>query len=554
MKYPFVIIISLYICSSIFAQRIYPERPYEPIEFEDLKPIWYQTYFDSTATSLDTMDGYNIMINPTDIPDLIEGDYIYSAVYLRNLYEKTGTYISKRNLNTGELIWITRYGLPDGPRQELMRLMYFNKEGKLEVFSQLKPNPLGTDPVWVIGYNYMKHTKRIYEPDTGELLYYDHPDYDEEGFFLTTFYYFGRSTSFFREGDSIRCIKLFKQDSTKNYSVDYMSTLMDYKSKNENLLIDTLIMTHTACAGYAFKANNPFRFTENEYLFLEANTKDKRLLFRYTDKNMHVQEEFYTDSIGEKANEAYLYQVSADHQKFLVVNTVRPDFFSKYLEILVFDRQANLLQKTTLPEGYSNGAFDVLEWDEENQSIKMIASKLNYSTPKTVRTSLDILYLDKFGELTIAKKMYFTDSLRFILSPVSRKIGKDKYLLKFIESSMYIDESEYAQADHAAKAYSYMLVDQSYFDITLNSNEIENPKVKIYPNPSSGKLILEIENYNNSYIFNIFNLQGQAIFSKPIDSYRRFETDLGYLPSGIYPFTISNNNEVIFEGKWIKTN
>ncbi len=199
----------------VVAQTLLPRRPYESISFVDVHPDWYKTFFDSTTISLDTMDGYNIMIKPTDIPDIIDGGYMYSVVYLRNLYEMIGTYICKRDLSTGETIWLTRYGLVDNPRQEIARNMFINQNGNLEVFSQLKPNPLGTEPWWLVGFQNFKHTKRIYDVSDGSLLFYDHPDYNDVGYFVSNFNYFNRSSTFFREDEKWRCIQMFK-DSTDN--------------------------------------------------------------------------------------------------------------------------------------------------------------------------------------------------------------------------------------------------------------------------------------------------------------------------------------------------
>ena len=104
---------------------------------------------------------------PTDVPDIIEGDFLYSVIYRTGKREAfTGTYLTKRNLHTGELIWQTRYGYPEDPRQEVARLMYINSEGNIETINQVKRDKYLVNKCTFGYYNFI-HSKRIFEKESG---------------------------------------------------------------------------------------------------------------------------------------------------------------------------------------------------------------------------------------------------------------------------------------------------------------------------------------------------------------------------------------------------
>ena len=80
-------------------------------------------------------------------------------------------------------------------------------------------------------------------------------------------------------------------------------------------------------------------------------------------------------------------------------------------------------------------------------------------------------------------------------------------------------------------------------NLTVPENEII--KTIIYPNPSSG--IINFSSDMEDEIIEIFNLNGQIILNKIIDSSNSVELDL---PSGIY-FLRSNTKSGIYNSKLI---
>ncbi len=329
---------------------------------------------------------------------------------------------------------------------------------------------------------------------------------------------------------------------------------MDYDSQIEDLTFDTLDIEDIALSAHALKSNNPYRISENEFLFLEADRLNNRLLFKYSDKHMKVSEEYFTDSIGISVDGAYLFQVSKDHEKFLIVNIIKPVFEPGHLEILIFDRFANILKKVKMPLGYANSSFEIMDWDEKNHTMKILATKFNFedNDPKSVRTSLDVLYVNSNDEVTIEKKIFASDSLRYIGQIVCEEYLEDKYLIKFEETSIYFDELDKLKIDYRAKAISYMMVDKSYFDIEVNTEETHRKDFILYPNPSNGQFTIELSGCPSNSKIMISNLRGELVHYDIISYSDFYTTDLVDLLPGIYTFIVSFDGSILCSGKWIK--
>ena len=73
-------------------------------------------------------------------------------------------------------------------------------------------------------------------------------------------------------------------------------------------------------------------------------------------------------------------------------------------------------------------------------------------------------------------------------------------------------------------------------------------KLKFYPNPSSGRIHIELVNNEIMQAVEVYSLIGKSIFQKENPSQ---QLDIGFLPQGIYIIEISTNNG-IRRGKLIK--
>jgi Secretion system C-terminal sorting domain len=531
IKYFYLYILFL-ISINIQGQTDPPFYPYAPLIFPDLKPIWYEVNFDSSIIG-DSTDGYNYFFIPTDVPDLIDDEFIYSTFYKYGRKELfSGTYIIKRNIYTGQLIWQAKYGFPDDPRQEVARLMYFNKENELEVISQVKPYPYLTKP-WNFEYKDFIHSKRIYNLQNGELLVHDKPDYNDTTLYKTRMDYYNRNSMFFKEGDSIR---YFQLEKIPNYFIfDFRGGLINYNSKVKEVTIDTLVSTYVPCFNSDFYQTNPSRLGENEYLFIETtDSSDGKLFLRYTDKNLRVKQEYLSDSIGNISRDFQLHRISNDGERYLIINPVIKDnniFEPRIYEIVILNKEGKLLFKASLNYMYS-ALFDVLQWNEDN-SMKIIAPRAHLTTDtSSYHLSLDLLNVDKNGNVILEKKMVATDSLRYMNTISHHKLKDNKFLLKFREGSLkQFGNSNY---DNNAIAIGQMLIDGSFFNINTGTVDIiPELEVNVYPSPTTYNIKIEfLETFYGD--ISLYNSLGNLIKTNKENKIIETYFDLSDLPQGIY--------------------
>ncbi len=89
-------------------------------------------------------------------------------------------------------------------------------------------------------------------------------------------------------------------------------------------------------------------------------------------------------------------------------------------------------------------------------------------------------------------------------------------------------------------------IDSIYIDIILSSNELtNNPTVSLYPNPNNGIFNLKfLTNKSQDLTMDIYNIQGQNIYSEKIKSTLNFnkEINITNLAKGVYYLKIRSEN------------
>lgn len=85
-------------------------------------------------------------------------------------------------------------------------------------------------------------------------------------------------------------------------------------------------------------------------------------------------------------------------------------------------------------------------------------------------------------------------------------------------------------------------INNNCFYTDINKNEA-NESIKIYPNPASTFVIVDIQ-VDEKYIISIQNIYGQQVYSKICDN-DKTNIDLSSFPVGIYVVTIQYNNSII---------
>lgn len=529
----------LFYTYNVFCQGSPPKKPYTKLTYPELNIIWYEVNYDSTMIS-DTSDAYNSFSLTPGVQEIIDDNFLYSSFYLYGKFEAfTGTYITKRDLRTGKMIWKIRYGFPLDPRQEIVRLMYINKDGNLETINQVKREPYLTNQ-WKSSYTTFVHSKRIFDLETGEQIFHDIPVYNDSNYFFTKIESFSTSSSFFREKDSIRYFALIKDPRPDTFLFHMYGSLINYNSKKNEVVTNQLSpVKHGFSNMLDYNLTNPTRLNDNEFLFIEyidENPEDG-IMLRFTDKEMNVVEEAASsEDMGYATGLVQLHMVSEDQQRFLFFNSVPsadPLAQQNQLDILILDRNAKLMRKVELSHKYAR-SLEILEWNDDNSMIVIGNRVYGSSATGDFRVGLDVIYIDSEGKVSIVKTYYATDPLKNFT--VAKKLIKqaDKYLLKFAESSFYENSFGTKSNDYNAKAVSYMLVDAASFKINTSTNEnISELDVSLYPNPSRDYISLDfIESFSGSY--SIYDINGRLMLNAQIHNKTRLMIDISCLNTSTY--------------------
>lgn len=75
--------------------------------------------------------------------------------------------------------------------------------------------------------------------------------------------------------------------------------------------------------------------------------------------------------------------------------------------------------------------------------------------------------------------------------------------------------------------------------VSVNENVVNDGKINIYPNPSSGKIYFN--NTSIHYEIHVFDMYGKIVFELPKGNHKNI--DLSNLPNGIYLIKLSNENQ-----------
>jgi len=504
--------------------NILPKRPYEPLVFKDLTPIWYETLYDPTFIGGDSCDGYNLFRRSFDIPELFDEDHVYKIFIKFGVYQDNGTYIEKRNLRTGQQVWMTYFGLPVDDRQEFGRVLSFDANGNIEVISQLKRTPYLDKSDYLFSFKTVL-SKRVYDKDTGELIDHYKPDIQDDELIESSFSSWINYDNFYKTTrDSFNYFH-FRFENNLN-DVFYVLSAVHLKSKNS----DTTQYTLKEKELYTLMPFAPI--DENEILIIERENGGNRLLLRYTDFKLNVVREFYTDSINNFLDRVLFESYDPENETILLVHSENSNLNGtpEQRELILLNKEGKILKRGKLPGRYG-GSFGVLSGNN-HKKIKLIASENVFPNPKEINIFLDILDMAENGTLTRFKRYTPVDSVRFVSLFKIFHVLDDKLLMSWWERS-YSNDNGQPHFDTRSSAMSWVLFDKNEFGLNTNQKNEFSEILKVYPNPVSDFLTISSDKTLNGNI-KIFNDQGLYIHSHKIENMYNTSIDVSHLKSGSY--------------------
>lgn len=111
----------------------------------------------------------------------------------------------------------------------------------------------------------------------------------------------------------------------------------------------------------------------------------------------------------------------------------------------------------------------------------------------------------------------------------------------------------YVYTDSISRYYPWILkIDQDGNNVSANEIEMSEQNIKVYPNPSTGKIIFEPPKIIGLFDVKILNNQGQEVFVKVKMVNGDNISDLSFLPPGLYFWLVFKDSFLIDSGRWIK--
>lgn len=97
----------------------------------------------------------------------------------------------------------------------------------------------------------------------------------------------------------------------------------------------------------------------------------------------------------------------------------------------------------------------------------------------------------------------------------------------------------------------YMAIDTYYSQIEYTGNEpVEESNIKVYPNPTSDNIRIDLGSANVSSMINLYNIVGTKLISKEVNGSDLL--DLSNLPNGIYILTMEGEDAQVLSRRIVK--
>lgn len=513
-------------------QMMKPVRPFEKISFFDFSPDWHETCLDYFYKEPGG-DGYNQFKFPEYVNMVYDDEAVYIMYYNTNTKPQDyGTYIEKRSLETGALMWQTYYGLPVSLHQEFGVKMKMNKNNQLEVYSLIKSTPFEiSDHVKPLILS-----KRLVNKDNGAFMAYVHQSTENTYAFPFLHQIDEYGSDFHFLEDSI----LYYKRIAENAKLVHSTQVVNERSLITNTTTYKLPFTHY------HTLNKMFEVGENKYLLVERTMNPDRLFLRYVDKKMNVISEHLSPDLGNNLFYAGITQIDQATGNILIENAIIPQnpFDTLQMEVIILDKEANLIKKVLVPKDYSY-VFGVLEWVDD---LWVIASDFQLTDKNRLVCYMDILKENDVNELEVVKRYTPTDSLRYPVRYRFEHLDAQKGLMLWTEEAFYEKSVGFA-TDPRAKARSVLLIDKAaFYQDAVQVEDVSSQSIVVYPNPASDRLYIKHEGMTISNI-NIVDITGQKY---PCDiTNDNVETSIytGALRNGFYILNIEEKGGKLYNSK-----
>lgn len=489
MKYILLFFI-LSIPLSILAQH--PERPFEKIVYPKLNPEWHVVNFDSEMEN-EEFDGYNNFAPIAGFEVVVDNDAIFELFFRQNSLEPTGTYIQKRDLNDGELLWRKYLGYPLDPQQILGRDVLINSNSNVEVICQVKCDPYDINYP-LLGVKNMALYKVELDKEQGDVISEVNYVCNDTSYLQTNFdgFILNDVSKFYAIEDTF----FFTQSEWNGSGWQRLIFKLDDDYRTDNVLKGIHPKKYN-CQG-----DLPMLYNDSTKIVFDSNCDTKQIEMTYIDHDFSSIKTVISDSLSIALNDLQVKEFDPVKRWFLLENVI--NFENKEIELLIINDEGSLLKRIIMPTIY-NRNYSLLEWSNLDSTI-LLSTMINFTDNDVPFVNLDVLKSGVNGSIDLLHSFTPTDSLRFF-SFINLAMSDDEYYyLELHEGSLASDYS----IDRRAFARSLMKIKKQYIlNPSTSTQQVALNKLKCYPNPTNN--LLHIDNVNHPVTLTIMDINGQII-------------------------------------------
>lgn len=536
MKYFYLFLLSALIQSCIFGQFEKPNVPYQKITYTgtNLPYSWYET--DSVQEWNDSpyFNEYNKIALANSV---LTGDsFVYCVDQKLEFFDNfgfkgsifDGMYISKRNLNSGELIWQTYTSHYDAGRQEMPIKARINKKGNVEVIGYrrfLPPEDMNL-VVGLFGFNdfNLRFFYREFDGETGQVLQHSYPKTDGENVpVLKETSPGNRTRLFFMPGDST--FRYFQIIFNEN-KFGYVTYLLN-KNGQRIGSADTI-----KTKDYQAKSNVVLT-KKGEFLVAEIDRFEKKMFFHYYTLDMNwlrtIEAEAFPvyKDVRLKEDQSGDYFVFSDYY-----DDVNPPFFDGLRHYLM-DYDGMIVDSLTL-----FGQLDVFIFTEEGHYFGV----QNFQYPSFTEVD-QVFRRKKIGQpLEVLSTYKVVGDYRLVPRIAAYSDGK-----------IILRNSEFYKNVTGYRASSTMVVmaEKLGYPLSVQTFSSKSIKWQIVPNPVSDFIYISFDE-NQSGQMQVFDMSGSLIWQRMIRNSAEMQLPVFEWNGGLYFIQFIANDGAVASYKIIK--
>ncbi len=493
------------ISTFIFCQEKYlPVRPYEPIKFTNIQPVWYDTIIDTTENN-EEGNGYNLLNFTLRCKPEIKDNYLYTSYQTSYKGDVSGTYLEKRDISTGNVEWKYIYGHKEVDRPEVARSIIFEQDS-VRLLSWRSKDTLGIWPPFSIAGIGVTMTERSFSDASGQL-----------GTYLTTMPGDTTAKKFTANPIFVNKVEyILKDPYTDGYRCIYhevftnpqyiLSVPLDRYGR-QNGLIDTFTTERLkSFFVQSLKGNN----------ILLNHKKNERMFFTiFEDATLNNILESWVLEDFNTVDFAMLLNVDGE-------NTIWSHNPNSDNEVISVYHRDKLVSKVAMPVEYHYNSFTFVN----GKPIGIIGYD-------KVSNKQDIVIIED-NQFEFVKSLISEDSLRYMLIWDITKYD-NLLLIHTEEGSWALNQVGKRILDYPSKANSIMAFSLESLGLVSGTSDAHQIKgnMDVYPNPSENVIHITVHSSNTKHL-EIRNLLGTVMENISTHNTDKHTIDVSAWPSGMY--------------------